>query len=161
IDIATLPDARAAEPPLTTPVTPARDAGPPAAASPSGTATSGAAPTGAATTGGSGAPTPAPAPAGSTSASSAPAPATASALGAAAGEDRLTVQFTVKAPCWISATVDGQKAIERLLQPGDQRSIEVKRDMVLTAGDAAAIAMTLNGSDARPLGKSGEVVTIR
>ena len=33
--------------------------------------------------------------------------------------------------------------------------------MVLTAGDASAISLTLNGAEAKPLGKSGEVVTTR
>ena len=33
--------------------------------------------------------------------------------------------------------------------------------MVMTAGDASAIAMTFNGAEARPLGKAGEVVTAR
>jgi len=33
--------------------------------------------------------------------------------------------------------------------------------MVLTAGDAGAIALTLNGADAKPLGKAGEIVTRR
>jgi len=33
--------------------------------------------------------------------------------------------------------------------------------MVLTAGDGAALAVTLNGAAARPLGKAGEVVTAR
>ena len=33
--------------------------------------------------------------------------------------------------------------------------------MVLTAGDASAITLTLNGAEARPLGKTGEVVTAR
>ena len=31
--------------------------------------------------------------------------------------------------------------------------------MVLTAGDAAAVALTFNGAAGRPLGKSGEIVT--
>jgi cytoskeletal protein RodZ len=75
--------------------------------------------------------------------------------------DRLTIGLSARKPCWVSATVDGQKAIERLLQSGEQTTLEVRREMVLTAGDAAAIALTLNGADARPLGKSGEVVTTR
>jgi hypothetical protein len=61
----------------------------------------------------------------------------------------------------VSATVDGQKKIERLLQPGDQETVDVRREMVITAGDATAIALTVNGADARPLGKAGEVVTAR
>ena len=71
------------------------------------------------------------------------------------------MKLTVKRPCWVSATVDGEKTIERLLQPGEQQTIEVRREMVLTAGDASAIALTLNGAEARPLGKTGEVVTAR
>jgi hypothetical protein len=51
--------------------------------------------------------------------------------------------------------------VDRLLQPGERRTIEVRREMVLTAGDAAAISMTLNGADAKPLGKVGEVVSAR
>jgi len=57
--------------------------------------------------------------------------------------------------------VDGRKTIDRLLQPGARQTIDVRREMVLTAGDASAIALTLNGVEARPLGKSGEVVTAR
>ena len=67
----------------------------------------------------------------------------------------------MKRPVWVSATVDGQKAIDRLLQPGEQQTVNVRREMVLTAGDASAIAMTFNGAEARPLGKAGEVVTAR
>jgi cytoskeleton protein RodZ len=85
-------------------------------------------------------------------------PANASA--AAAG-DRLTIALAARRPVWVSATVDGRKALGRLLQPGEQETIEVSREMVITAGDAAAIRMTLNGAEARPLGKTGEVVTAR
>jgi hypothetical protein len=75
--------------------------------------------------------------------------------------DRLTVVLSVKRPCWVSASVDGERRIERLLQPGERQTIEVRREMVITAGDASAIALTLNGADAKPLGKTGEVVTAR
>jgi cytoskeletal protein RodZ len=84
-----------------------------------------------------------------------PAPVTASA------GDSLTVSMTAKGPCWVSATVDGQRMIERLMQPGERSTLEVKREMVLTAGDGGALAVTLNGAAAKPLGKSGEVVTAR
>jgi cytoskeletal protein RodZ len=74
---------------------------------------------------------------------------------------QLTVALTAKRPCWVSATVDGQKTIERLLQAGEQQTVTVRREMVLTAGDASAIALQFNGADVRTLGKSGEVVTAR
>jgi hypothetical protein len=73
----------------------------------------------------------------------------------------LTVGLTVARPCWVTATVDGQRTINRLLQPGEKHTIEVRKELVLTAGDASAVALTLNGAEARPLGNSGEVVTVR
>jgi hypothetical protein len=67
--------------------------------------------------------------------------------------------LTVKQPCWVTATIDGRKTLDRLLQAGERQTIEVRREMVLTVGDASAISMTLNGAAARPLGKAGEVIT--
>ena len=76
-------------------------------------------------------------------------------------DEGLTIGLLARRRCYVSATVDGRKVIEQLLADGDQRTLEVKREMVLTAGDAAAIALTVNGEPARPLGKSGEVITVR
>jgi len=73
--------------------------------------------------------------------------------------DTLTVALSVKRPCWVTATIDGQKTLDRLLQAGEQQTLDVRREMVLTVGDASAISMTLNGTAARPLGRAGEVVT--
>jgi hypothetical protein len=89
-----------------------------------------------------------------------PAPTVTPPVTATPG-DFLTVSMTAKGPCWVSATVDGQRVIERLMQPGERSTLEVKREMVLTAGDGAALAVTLNGAAAKPLGKAGEVVTAR
>jgi cytoskeleton protein RodZ len=75
--------------------------------------------------------------------------------------DLLTVGLSVTGECWLSATVDGEKRIERLLQPGEQLALEVHRELLLTAGDASAVALTLNGAPAKPLGKAGKVVTVR
>jgi cytoskeleton protein RodZ len=80
---------------------------------------------------------------------------------APAPSDRLIVVLSVKRPCWVSASVDGEKQIERLLQPGERQTIDVRREMVITAGDASAITLTLNGAEAKPLGRTGDVVTAR
>jgi cytoskeleton protein RodZ len=85
-----------------------------------------------------------------------PAPATAAP---APERDTLTVALTVKQPCWVTATIDGRKTLDRLLLAGERRTIDVRREMVLTVGDASAISMTLNGAATRPLGRAGEVVT--
>lgn len=75
--------------------------------------------------------------------------------------DRLVVALSASRPCWVSATVDGEKKIERVLQPGEERTLEVRRELVLRTGDAEAITMTLNGVKARSLGRAGAVVTVR
>ena len=92
---------------------------------------------------------------------SAPAAASDAPRPTAALSTQVTVAVTAKRPCWVSATVDGQKAIERLLQAGEQQTVTMRRDMVLTAGDASAVTLQFNGADARALGKAGEVVTAK
>jgi cytoskeleton protein RodZ len=104
---------------------------------------------------------PAPPPAASASAPAPPALRAPAVPPVPPDGERLLIALSVKRPCWVSATVDGQKAIERLLQAGEEQTVEVRREMVLTAGDASAITMTLNGADAKPLGRAGEVVTAR
>ena len=86
-----------------------------------------------------------------------PAPARADP---AVRADRLMIGLATTAPCWVSATVDGERVLERQLPAGDHRFLEVRRELVLTAGDAGALSLTLNGASARPLGKSGAVVTM-
>ena len=73
----------------------------------------------------------------------------------------MKIELSARRPVWVSATVDGQKAIGRLLQVGDKEVVDVKRELVLTAGDASAVRMLVNGVEARPLGKTGEVITAR
>ena len=90
-----------------------------------------------------------------------PAAGDARLAAAAPAGDGLTVALTATRPCWVSATVDGRQTIERLLQAGEQHTLAVRREMVLTAGDASAIAVQFNGADGRPLGKTGEKVTAR
>jgi hypothetical protein len=62
---------------------------------------------------------------------------------------------------WVSATVDGRQTISRLLQTGEKQTVDITREMVITAGDASALSLTLNGAEGRPLGKAAEVVTAR
>jgi cytoskeletal protein RodZ len=88
-------------------------------------------------------------------------PSVPDATPVAAPGDRLVVGLSVKRACWISATVDGQKAIDGLLQPGDARTLDVGHELVLTAGDGSAVVLTLNGAAARPIGRTGDVATAR
>jgi transcriptional regulator with XRE-family HTH domain len=72
-----------------------------------------------------------------------------------------TVDLAVSRPCRVSATVDDDKQAEWALQAGDRRTFRVLRELVLTARDAGAVEMMVNGAVAKPLGRSGEVATVR
>ena len=96
------------------------------------------------------------------STSASPADAIVATPGASpASADLIMVGVSAVRPCWVSATVDGTTAIQRQLRAGERLTLEVRRELVLTAGDAGALTLTLNGQDARPLGKTGEIVTTR
>jgi hypothetical protein len=82
------------------------------------------------------------------------------AAGANSVSDVLTVGLLAIRECWVSVTADGEK-VERLMQAGERTTVEVRRELLLTAGDAAAITLTLNGADARSLGADGQVVTTK
>ena len=75
--------------------------------------------------------------------------------------DRFIVRVIAVRPSWISAIVDGSRAAEREFQPGQDASFEVRREIVLTAGDAGGVSVTFNGLPTRPLGGNGQVVTWR
>jgi len=88
-------------------------------------------------------------------------PAVAPAVQPVEPTDRLTVGLLASGRCWINATVDGKKVLERLMEAGERQTFEVKQEMTLTAGDAGALTLTLNGVPARSLGRAGDVVTTR
>ena len=88
-------------------------------------------------------------------------PVVAPASAATFPSEQLTVALRAIGECWVSATVDGEKRVDRLLRPGEQLEMDVHRELLLTAGDASALAITLNGAEARPLGKPSQVVTVR
>jgi len=94
-------------------------------------------------------------------AGTAPSPGADAAAGSEASTDRFSVQLAATRPCWVSAVVDGKKQIDRLMQTGERTTIDVRRELVLTAGDAEALKLTFNGTAARPLGTAGEVVSRR
>jgi cytoskeletal protein RodZ len=73
----------------------------------------------------------------------------------------LVVELRAAEGCWVSANVDGVQAVRRNLQPGEQERFNVSRGLVLIVGNAGALVVTLNGRAARPLGGSGDVVTVR
>ena len=82
-----------------------------------------------------------------------------SAAVAATGRSlRITLRAT--AICWVSATVDGTRAFYHLMQPGDQRDLQVNNAIVLRVGDPSALNLAIDGAAVRPLGTAGRAVSV-
>jgi len=71
----------------------------------------------------------------------------------------LVVGIVASDLCWLSVTVDGTRVLARNLQAGERLEYRVRTGVTMIAGNAAALAVTLNGKPARPLGGPGRVVT--
>ena len=102
---------------------------------------------------------PAPAPGLSTAAQPAGAAAAAPATADRAGAMRLDLHAT--SACRVDAQVDGHRAIDRVLQPGERVTLTVHEIAVLRLGDAGALELTIDGRPGRALGRRGEAATAR
>jgi cytoskeletal protein RodZ len=71
----------------------------------------------------------------------------------------LTVSIFASEACWLSLSVDGRKVIGRNLEPGERVQFRARAAINMVAGNAGALAVTINGKPARPLGDHGAVVT--
>jgi hypothetical protein len=75
--------------------------------------------------------------------------------------DPLHITITPIGPCWVEATADGQPAFADLLDAGDRREVETRKDMTLKVGDPATFAFSINGTPARIRGPRGKVMTVQ
>jgi cytoskeletal protein RodZ len=73
----------------------------------------------------------------------------------------LTLHLTATGECWVSATVDAEPRVRRLMNAGDQETIAARDNVVLRVGDPAALQWSINGAPARTLGEPGRPVTVR
>ena len=71
----------------------------------------------------------------------------------------LVVVLVLAEPCWLSVSLDGTRQPPRTAGAGERIEFAVQRSITLTAGNAGALSMTLNGKPARDLGAAGKVVT--
>ncbi len=74
--------------------------------------------------------------------------------------DVLHVDIRTQGVCWLSATSDGTRVVYRLMQPGEQQTIEMRDEIVLRVGDPAAFAFSINGMSGSSLGRAGKAVTV-
>jgi len=59
--------------------------------------------------------------------------------------------------CWMRVTVDGERAFEGTLTPGQSKHFEGKDKIYVTLGNAGAVEVSLNGQNLGFMGNLGEV----
>lgn len=72
---------------------------------------------------------------------------------------RLLVQPTAR--CWVHIVADGNVVFAREMMAGEREVREARGSFVLTVGNAAAFAYTINDVPGRSLGGEGKVVRVR
>jgi cytoskeleton protein RodZ len=72
---------------------------------------------------------------------------------------KLTVGIEVEgSPAWILVTSDSETVFEEVAEPGFSRTFEASRAVGITAGDAGAVSVNVNGQDVGALGEPGQVL---
>lgn len=87
------------------------------------------------------------------------APAVA-ASGASAPE-RLRLDIRSTKEIWVTAYADQDRVLYRLLQPGEQVTLDAREQFSLRIGEAGAFEYAINGVPGKPLGAPGEVRDVR
>lgn len=81
--------------------------------------------------------------------------------GAEPAGDQLVVEIVPKGVVWVEASADGQRVLYRLVDANERARIDVRDELVLRVGDAAAFDFSINGRPGRPLGGPSEVRDVR
>jgi cytoskeleton protein RodZ len=72
----------------------------------------------------------------------------------------MAVEIRAQGPCWVEATVDGDRVIERVLNAGDHQMLAVRDGLALRVGDPATFAFSIDGVPGRTLGRIGVPVRV-
>ena len=71
------------------------------------------------------------------------------------------LELVPQAPCWVSARVDGERVVARLMQPGERHTLEISDEAVIRVGEPGALSFSINGQTGRPFGPPGQPITVR
>jgi hypothetical protein len=85
-------------------------------------------------------------------------PAPAPAAGVPASPPRaLNIEFVTVRPVWARITVDGRRVMEREFKADQRFPFGADKAIVVSAGDAGAIRLIVDGKDLGVLGRDGQV----
>ena len=90
-----------------------------------------------------------------------PAPPPVQSVGAPSPAEApsLTLDMRPIRDCWVSATVDGEQVLSRVLRAGDREVLRAQETITINVGDAGAFVYTVNEEPGRLLGGRGQTVT--
>jgi cytoskeleton protein RodZ len=89
---------------------------------------------------------------------------TGSAPAASPAEPRpapVVVDLEATGRAWVAGTVDGKRAIYRMMQPGERQTLAGQDSISLRVGNAGAIRWRVNGRPAEMMGPAGSVKSAR
>ncbi len=78
-----------------------------------------------------------------------------------AGDNELVLQVAATERAWVAVDADGKTTLQRILNPNEVETLKAKESFNVITGNAQGIILTLNGETLKPLGRHGEVKTIR
>jgi cytoskeletal protein RodZ len=88
-------------------------------------------------------------------------PAQAAPVTSAPGDDHpVQVVLTAREASWVKILVDGRLGFSGLLNARETRSVAADKLVLVTAGNAGGVDISLNGKLLDPLGPSGQVRTV-
>lgn len=90
-----------------------------------------------------------------------PHAATPAAIAAPATHLPLRIELAAAGWCWVAADTDGERAMYRLVEPGERLVLEAHRTISLRLGDAGAMTLSINDGPRRSAGGDGEVVELK
>jgi hypothetical protein len=96
---------------------------------------------------------------GSAPANTQPSPPVVATPSAGTANSRINLELLTHRTVWLRVTVDGRRTIEREAPAGQRIPVLGDRAIVIRAGDAGAITLSVNGRDQGPLGQDGAILT--
>ena len=89
------------------------------------------------------------------------APLTTASSSTTAAPGLLVLQVAATERSWVAVEADSKTVLQRVLNPNEVETLQAKESFAVTTGNAQGVILTLNGETLKPLGRRGEVKSIR
>ncbi len=83
------------------------------------------------------------------------------AFGVPEVESGLILQVAATERSWVAIDADDKTVLQRVLNANEIQTLRAKDSFAVTLGNAQGVILTLNGETLKPLGRRGEVKTVR